>query len=925
MTGLSLARTKDGGSLRLWLLSLVMVPIVGIGAAAALEIASHVSTVRSDQKVERIVQATIDINRVRADLQLEILPALTGSLVANPQLRTALGLTAAQTQQLAATIAQVPKLRQATDAAVATLARRSDVDGLGTRTQAQVKQLRATIDSGTYPHTAFEAGIEILDTLSTAQNDQTAAAIRIGLDPASNRALIDLAMVTRAVQFAGEQTPFFIGAQFPGVVSPETTAQTLWVQSWGSYQAWSSAILEQTSAATRAVWTKVISNPAVKSVDDIWDQTTGKPTFVGTLPSLKVVLSDAQRNAVLSGAQDYSVNLVLDSARAQQTAATRALAIIVGLCLLVIGASLAAARWAQRGLSKPLGRLARQATEVSQGELIDVAISGPHEVRTVARGLSESVNSLRTIQAQAAAVAAGDLDSRVVATPVPGALGAVVHASVSRIVGAIRDREQAQNALAHRASHDALTELPNRGEALALIDAALHRAERTGSQTALMFVDLDHFKAVNDKLGHAAGDAVLQTMSRRMKELMRAGDTVARLGGDEFIILLESVTDEGGCHRLAERVVAAAAEPIIVGQREARIGASVGVAFCRDGSVDASRLLLEADAAVYRAKSSGRGQIAVFDEDLRSELADRIGLEQALATALARDEFVLHYQPLVDLNNGSIIGVEALIRWDRPGVGLVAPDAFIPTAEGSALIDDIGQWVLRAATSQLAEWSQANPALHDLTMSVNISGRHLCSPQLPEEVASILATSGVAARRLIIEITETVLVDSPIAKHNMKRLQELGVLIALDDFGTGHTSIGQLPSLPVDILKIDRSFVASHEPGNEDLLHLMVAAAHAFDLTVVAEGIEYEHQAHSLRGAQVETGQGYLFARPCSASEVLQYLSSNPPRSAVGTSTHLPRHAARPTMQSFPATVVGDVSSLDSAGSGRHGETSRAG
>jgi predicted signal transduction protein with EAL and GGDEF domain len=353
-----------------------------------------------------------------------------------------------------------------------------------------------------------------------------------------------------------------------------------------------------------------------------------------------------------------------------------------------------------------------------------------------------------------------------------------------------------------------------------------------------------------------------------MTSIVRGGDTVARLGGDEFVILLEDITDETDVVRLAERVVAALAEPVQVFHRQVRIGASIGVTICNDGYVDAGRLLREADAAAYRAKNAGRGRYDVFDDALREELARRAELDVAIADGLRRGEFVLYYQPVVDLSTGRPRGVEALIRWNRPGCGLVSPDEFIPAAELSTLINDIGRWTLHEAAAQLARWdAQLGPK--DLTVGVNISGRYLCSDDFVDDVRHAVETSGIEPSRLTVELTETVLVENLTAATTMGKLRDLGVQVAIDDFGTGFTSVSQLLGMPIDTLKIDRSFVASSHPTSRELVHLMTRAAHAFGLRVVAEGVEEAGQIANLAECAVEAAQGYHFARPQSADEAL--------------------------------------------------------
>jgi EAL domain-containing protein (putative c-di-GMP-specific phosphodiesterase class I) len=299
------------------------------------------------------------------------------------------------------------------------------------------------------------------------------------------------------------------------------------------------------------------------------------------------------------------------------------------------------------------------------------------------------------------------------------------------------------------------------------------------------------------------------------------------------------------------------------------VGASVGIATSRDGGTDADALLAQADAAVYRAKAAGRGRAELFDEALRAQLVERSELQAAIAAGLAGGEMRLVYQPVHDVRSGAVIGYEALIRWDRPGHGTVPPDLFIGAAEASRLICDLDRWVLAEATSQLAAWRDApGPARPgEPTVAVNISGRHLVDSRVVADVAAALAASGLPAELLVLEVTETVLVDDPTAYEHLATLRATGVGIAIDDFGTGYTSIGQLRSMPVDTLKIDRSFIASDEPSHRTLVGMMIHAAHAFGLTVVAEGVEEPCQLEALRADSCDQVQGYLMSRPVPPEE----------------------------------------------------------
>jgi len=448
-----------------------------------------------------------------------------------------------------------------------------------------------------------------------------------------------------------------------------------------------------------------------------------------------------------------------------------------------------------------------------------------------------------------------------------------VHASVEQIVRSVQQSEQLQVELAHQAAHDALTGLPNRAQALQLAAGALHRGRRTGRAVGLLFIDLDGFKAVNDRTGHAAGDTVLQEVARRLAGGLRSGDSVARLGGDEFVAVIEPVDSDEELAHLAGRLLAALAEPIVVpgptgDATTVTVGASIGAAVSVDGSVDSPTLFAQADAAAYQAKTRGRGRVEFYDQQLQARLTARNELEQAVAAGLGAGEFFLLYQPVVDVLGGRLTGFEALIRWQRPGYGLVVPDAFIGVAEQSGLIRDLDCWVLGEATRQLARWraEQATAEGADgLTVAVNLSGRHLADPRVVADVTSALEAAGLPPSALVLEVTETVLVSTPTALAQLDLLKGLGVGVAIDDFGTGYTSIGQLRSIPVDTVKIDRSFVAADDAASRSLVTLMIEAAHTFGLDVIAEGVETTDHLELLRSQKCDRVQGYLLARPLAA------------------------------------------------------------
>lgn len=440
--------------------------------------------------------------------------------------------------------------------------------------------------------------------------------------------------------------------------------------------------------------------------------------------------------------------------------------------------------------------------------------------------------------------------------------------AIEQIAAAHEALEVLQDELSVQATHDPLTGLANRVQSMRLLAGALGRARRKGSTVGLLFIDLDGFKEVNDTHGHRSGDEVLRQAARRMEQVTRDGDFLGRLGGDEFVIGIEDAEDETSAVTLANRLVAVMARPIQVTEDlSVQIGASVGVALGRGGETDVETLLHEADLAVYQAKAAGRGRSEVFSGTARAALKVHNDVERALVRALAEDELVLHYQPIFHLPTGQIECYEALVRWERPGVGLLPPSEFLPVAETSDLICDLDAWVLRAAVAQLSAW---NLARGDTAMqvAVNISGRHISQHRILDDVAATLRSSDILPPQLVIEVTETALMDGSLAAANLEALRAMGIVVSLDDFGTGYQSSTQLWRLPVDVVKIDREFVDASTPSARTLLELMVRAAHAFGARVVAEGVEREDQLDLLRELGCEFVQGFGLGYPAPADQL---------------------------------------------------------
>jgi diguanylate cyclase (GGDEF)-like protein len=441
--------------------------------------------------------------------------------------------------------------------------------------------------------------------------------------------------------------------------------------------------------------------------------------------------------------------------------------------------------------------------------------------------------------------------------------------AIEQIAAAHESLEILQDELAVQATHDPLTGLANRTQSMRLLAGALGRTRRRDTTVGLLFIDLDGFKAVNDTHGHRTGDEVLRQVAHRMAQEIRDGDFVGRLGGDEFLVGIEDVVDETSAAILANRLIAAISEPIWVGEDlMVQVGASVGIAMGRGGETSVETLLHEADLAVYRAKDAGRGRVELFSGTARAALKQRNDIERALTDAIARDELVLHYQPILNLETGLVECYEALVRWDRPGVGLLPPDEFLPIAESSDLICDLDAWVMRAAVAQLSHWNKQRGD-RDLQVAVNVSGRHISQHRIQRDVAGALRIGSVDPGQLVVEVTETVLMDGSVAAANLKALRGTGVVVSLDDFGTGYQSSTQLSRLPIDVVKIDREFVDASSASARSLLELMVKAAHAFGFRVVAEGVECEEQLDLARGLGCQYVQGFYLGRPLPADQVL--------------------------------------------------------
>jgi diguanylate cyclase (GGDEF)-like protein len=431
--------------------------------------------------------------------------------------------------------------------------------------------------------------------------------------------------------------------------------------------------------------------------------------------------------------------------------------------------------------------------------------------------------------------------------------------------------------LRHQALHDALTGLPNRVLAIDRADQMLARARRADQPIAVLYIDIDGFKHINDTFGHAVGDTFLKAVAARLETVVRAGDTAARLAGDEFVVLLEASTLDVGPELVAERVLDVLREPYDLSDeigRDLSVTASIGVAYGQHAT--AEELLADADVALYAAKEAGRNQFVTYESGMQTAAQDRITLEMDLADAIAAEELFLVYQPTFDLTSERTTGVEALLRWRHAERGVIAPDVFIPIAERSGLILPVGRWVLQAATRQAAQWRAQG---YELSISVNVSGRQLDHDELVDDVRSALLESGLEPSALTVEITETALMRDPDATaRRLDAIKELGVRVAVDDFGTGYSSLAYLRQFPVDTLKIDRAFVQGIASSKESaaLIQTLIDLGKTLNLETIGEGIEDLAQLELLQRARCDSGQGFLFARPLEAGALTEFLNSRP-------------------------------------------------
>jgi diguanylate cyclase (GGDEF)-like protein/PAS domain S-box-containing protein len=539
--------------------------------------------------------------------------------------------------------------------------------------------------------------------------------------------------------------------------------------------------------------------------------------------------------------------------------------------------------------------LGRDAAEAGAGRLIDHA-SSPDAARILAvlaeAGAHEGAEMSLEYRARHA-----DGSWRTVEAVIKNLLGDSAVRGLVVNYRDVSDQRQLERELRRKAFHDGLTGMPNRALLAERLGSALSRSEEAGPRPAVLFIDLDDFKTVNDSLGHGVGDRLLVEVARRLGAEMRTGDTLARMGGDEFAVLVEGVEDAELPVEIAHRLLDRLRTPFRHARREVFVRASVGVALAGAGSATVESLLRSADTAMYTAKTRGKDRVEVYEPAMHDAALRRLALKGELERAIDRSEFQLAYQPIVGLESGRVVGAEALLRWHHPDRGVLLPGEFVPLAEESGLIVRIGQWVLQQAVDDMAAWPRVADPVY---VSVNVSPRQLVEPRFDRDVAEALEASGAAPGRLLLEFTESALIgDAAPVAATLHAMEHLGIRLGIDDFGTGFSSLSYLGRLPIDVLKIDRSFVA--ELGSEDgraVVAAIVRLSEALGLDVIAEGIETEAQLQALRALGVGTGQGHLFARAMGSDELVAFVRDAHESAAVN------RPARRPTELRTPRAVA---------------------
>ncbi|MCB0997963.1 MAG: EAL domain-containing protein [Acidimicrobiales bacterium] len=851
------------------LLLVALIPLAGVGWSTWRSIDEARAVARAATSTERAAQATAALVEFDAAVFDEMVWAAMMSVIRTIDAPTELITTflgsdptadfaevVARTDQLATAAGQLDAL----DALAVARATDIDLREMVVRYQAVIDPIRATLEAQ-------------LDDLATSRPGASGARLRDTVD------LLEVAVRTRGA--ISQQFTASFAVRFDVRGAPADELRRL-IGLRDDIERGLATLATAESTRLPDVLDAIAAEPNLASFSTSVEAlvadglSQGVPT-VGAPVSLESIVGDVQGFVTVYRAATESTDLtvslldatvadVLDATADMGTDADEAIRAAYERSTLLTLASLLTALLAARFIVVPLRALRRSTHDLQNNqESSAVAVQGPVEVKAAAIAIRDASAHIDLVTQQARALAIGDLDADVLDATAPGGLGLALQHAVGTLRAALSQQDEFRRRLAHEASHDGLTKLPNRSASMAQLTRSLARTTRSGAELAVLFVDLDHFKDVNDHHGHHAGDTVLTTIAQRLVNHVREGDHVGRLGGDEFVVIAEPVGGIDDAVELARRIVAALTEPIELTGVRVTVGASIGIALASQSDLTADELLRDADLAVYRAKEVGRGGIEICDEDLRKQMAETADLSLAIRRAIDHDELVVHYQPIIDVDTGDLHALEALVRWARPGEqGLVPPDTFIGFAERSALIIDLDRWVIESVARQVATWRR-DPGFADTPVAINVSGRHLAHDRFVDHVLEPLERHGVPPETIIVEITESALLeDLAAAAVKLQRLRDRGILVSIDDFGTGYTSLAHLRSLPVDILKIDRSFTANAatNPHEASIVKLIIDTGHLLGATITAEGVETAHEADRLSGLGSDNLQGFYFARP---------------------------------------------------------------
>jgi diguanylate cyclase (GGDEF)-like protein len=899
---------------------LSLVPLAGASWVTAVEISRTRQERDRAQQVEEGVKELVALTELRTLLLAE--RNWQGALIGLDTVGISLGLV--RTMTGLDLESELDQTQEDVDELVVKLDADDVARGLsrfrrsGTTSISQLSEAYLTLEAA-----VAEDGRELFEHLVAEAADSTDGSDTV-------RALRVLDAATDAQQaVSGEQTGYF-GARFGPAQTSEAYLLLLVEQRAERLEALKELVLVAASdSVTLGTLDQIETSVQVRVFEDaitgLVDERLGEEGD-RSASSLDTLLDDTQTVAMVFGAANDSADLYLalvNAAAVDVETASNAMsahaedhareALLAGLVLVV--ATVAFTAVVIRTVAAPLHQLARAAQELRDGRTGHrMKASGPIEVREAALAINDASIHLDLVQRQATALAEGRLDDEVLAQTAPGAIGRSLQDAVQTLAASMAEREGFRRQLAHEAQHDALTGLPNRK---ACLDQLATRLRDDQSRLAALFIDLDGFKEINDDHGHHAGDAVLAATARRLQASVRQGDHVGRLGGDEFLVVAEPISGQEEAIQLAERLMAAIIAPIDAGAAIVRVEASIGVALPGGYKQEPDELIREADLALYEAKDAGRGRVVLCDDRLLASKDEQVALEVALRRAIGENELTVYYQPIVDADDHRIVGLEALVRWRQQGRGVVGPDRFIPIAERSELITELDRWVVSAVAAQLDSWRH-DPALRDIPVSINLSSRTLGSDDVVDDILTPLAAFGIDPTRIVVEVTESALLeDLDLAGQRLGQLKEAGIRVAIDDYGTGFTSLAHLRALPIDVLKIDRTFVDDAAEGR--LTKLIVDIGHLLGAAVTAEGVETAAQAQLLRGLGADRLQGYLFGKPFPSDH---FTLAGAASGAVPIEDRLPDEpiedpaetgpAGRPTMAiAPPASEPGDAPVTD--------------